>query len=231
MRTALLFQEGNFVGREYFARLSEAGWRPHRVATVGRMKPESVAREVARTNGLWRPPHVPADAVDQRFASASDPALAAWMRLEEIDVAIQGGVGILRGDALVAPRMGWLNVHPGALPAYRGSACPEWAVLNGDPVVATAHMIDHGLDTGPVVCAGRYEPPAGAGYNEFRAGLYRHCAAVLVAALERLAAEGLCAARPQSDEGAVLRPPMDEATLERVVAMFPLSSALEGISA
>lgn len=220
MRTALLFQDGNFVGREYFARLVEAGRRPDRIASVGAMTPESVAREIERTGGLWNPPALPADAVDRRFETTRDAALAAWLREERIDVAIQGGVGILRDDVLDAPRIGWLNVHPGALPAYRGNACPEWAVLKGDDVVATAHLIDAGIDTGPVIYAAPYAIDPAWSYAAFRAHLYAHCARVLVAALARLEVEGTAAASPQDETGAAYRPAMDAETLAQVKARF-----------
>lgn len=225
MRTALCFQDGNFVGREYYARLVEAGRAPTRVVAIGSMTPESVAREIERTGGLWKPPALPAGAVDRRFESTRDVALAAWLRDEEIDVAIQGGVGILRGSVLTAPRIGWLNVHPGALPAYRGNACPEWAVLNGEEVVATAHLIDAGIDTGPAICAARYAIDPAWSYAAFRAHLYAHCASVLVAALVRLEEQGHAAARPQDKTGACYRPAMDAATLARVHACFPRTGA------
>ena len=50
MRTALAFQDGNFVGREYFTRLAAAGLAPDLVVAVGRMKPESMAIECERTD-------------------------------------------------------------------------------------------------------------------------------------------------------------------------------------
>ena len=37
---------------------------------------------------------------------------------------------------------GVLNIHPGSLPSYRGKNCPEWAVLQGDKVIITAHIMD-----------------------------------------------------------------------------------------
>jgi methionyl-tRNA formyltransferase len=222
MRIALCFQDGNFVGREYFARLVEAGHAPDLVLAVGRMKPESVARERERTGGLWNPPAIPDGAIAHRFESASDPGFAARLRAEAIDVAIQGGIAILKDEALAAPLLGWVNVHPGRLPAYRGNACPEWALLNGDPVVATAHLIDAGIDTGPVICARAYEIEYGWDYAAFRAGLYRHCAAVLVDALDRLEREGLAAAAPQPPEGAVYRPPLTPAQAGAVRNLFPL---------
>jgi methionyl-tRNA formyltransferase len=205
MRAALFYQDGNFVGREYFAALVATNFSPDLVVPVGRMKPESVAIEIERTGGLWNPPPVPDDRITRRFERIDDPEIAKLITEADIDVAIQGGVGILRGALLQAPRIGWINVHPGKLPEYRGNACPEWALLNGDPVVATAHFIDAGIDTGPVIFEEAYAFSTHASYREFRANLYRHCARVLVTALARLAAAGSAARQigiAQSEERA-----------------------------
>lgn len=212
LRTALLLQDRNFVGREYLAALEAAGRRPDLVIAAGRMSEASIARERERTGGLWQPPEPPAGMVVHRFERLDDPALDALLRGASVDVAIQGGVGILKAPLLEAPAIGFLNVHPGRLPQYRGNSCPEWAVRYGEPVVATAHLIDAGIDTGPVICSAPYTPPEG-GYAAFRAGLYRHCAAVLLAALERLERDGAAAARPQDEAGARYWPPIPEEDL------------------
>lgn len=50
-------------------------------------------------------------------------------------------------------RYGILNAHPGDLPRYRGNACPNWAILNGEKEIAiTIHyMIANELDAGDIV--------------------------------------------------------------------------------
>ena len=49
---------------------------------------------------------------------------------------------------------GILNAHAGDLPRYRGNACPNWAILNGEPHVGLCiHVMQYDkLDSGPVVC-------------------------------------------------------------------------------
>jgi methionyl-tRNA formyltransferase len=223
MRIALFFQDGGFVGREYFSAVTAAGFSPALVVAAGRMKAESVAIEAERTGGLWSPPPIPMGAVTHRFDQLADPAIARLLSDAKIDVAVQGGIGILKGALLAAPRSGWLNVHPGKLPQYRGNACPEWAVLSGDQVIATAHFLDDGIDTGPVICEERYEVGAGWSYFEFRANLYRHCARVLVQALDRLERAGERArdiAQPQAEEGARYWPPLTERDRVKVRRMF-----------
>ncbi|WP_119417827.1 formyltransferase family protein [Desertibaculum subflavum] len=185
-RVALLFQDGNFVGREYFAKLAAAGRKPHLTVAIGQMKPESVAIEEARTGGRWNPPQFPANHPTLRFDSLKNPSMIEVLRRERIDICIQGGIGILKAEHLALPRLGWINVHPGRLPAYRGNSCPEWALYEDAPIVATAHIIDQGIDTGPVICERAMKVPLDWSYADLRARLYGHCADVLIEALARL---------------------------------------------
>lgn len=48
---------------------------------------------------------------------------------------------------------GFLNLHGGLLPRYRGNACANWAILNGeDEMGITIHFMDPGkLDSGPIL--------------------------------------------------------------------------------
>jgi methionyl-tRNA formyltransferase len=177
---------GNFVGPEYYAGLTRAGRAPDLVCHVGQISSDSVAWERRRTGGFWNPPPLPANQTVHAFGSLKNPTLLDLLRDEKIDVCIQAGIGILKGNLLQVPKIGWLNVHPGKLPEYRGNACPEWAVFNDDEVWATAHIIDDGIDTGPVVAARRYDYDPAGGYHRFRAGIYEHCAQVLIEALGRL---------------------------------------------
>jgi methionyl-tRNA formyltransferase len=53
--------------------------------------------------------------------------------------------------ALVIPRLGWINLHFSLLPAWRGAAPVQHAVLHGDEVTgACVFQLEEGLDTGPV---------------------------------------------------------------------------------
>jgi methionyl-tRNA formyltransferase len=53
--------------------------------------------------------------------------------------------------ALEIPRHGWVNLHFSLLPAWRGAAPVQHAVLHGDDVTgATTFLLEQGMDTGPV---------------------------------------------------------------------------------
>jgi methionyl-tRNA formyltransferase len=53
--------------------------------------------------------------------------------------------------ALAIPKHGWVNLHFSLLPAWRGAAPVQHAVLHGDEITgASVFALEAGLDTGPV---------------------------------------------------------------------------------
>ncbi|MET4095846.1 methionyl-tRNA formyltransferase [Arthrobacter sp. UYCu712] len=60
--------------------------------------------------------------------------------------------GLIPRDALDVPRYGWINLHFSLLPAWRGAAPVQRAVMAGDDVTgAVTFLLEEGLDTGPVL--------------------------------------------------------------------------------
>jgi methionyl-tRNA formyltransferase len=58
---------------------------------------------------------------------------------------------LLPPAALDVPRFGWINLHFSLLPAWRGAAPVQHAVLHGDELTgASVFQLEAGLDTGPV---------------------------------------------------------------------------------
>jgi methionyl-tRNA formyltransferase len=58
---------------------------------------------------------------------------------------------ILPASALAVPAYGWVNLHFSLLPAWRGAAPVQAAILHGDDLTgASTFLIEQGLDTGPV---------------------------------------------------------------------------------
>lgn len=63
--------------------------------------------------------------------------------------------------ALTVPTYGWVNLHFSLLPAWRGAAPVQRAVMAGDEITgATTFLLEEGLDTGPVL--GRMTTTIGA---------------------------------------------------------------------
>lgn len=60
--------------------------------------------------------------------------------------------GILKKDILDIFPKGILNAHAGDLPRYRGNACPNWAILNGEEKMGLCvHQMVPELDAGPIL--------------------------------------------------------------------------------
>jgi methionyl-tRNA formyltransferase len=82
-----------------------------------------------------------------------DPDLLDRLRALGPDAAAIVAYGALvPPDALAIPALGWVNLHFSLLPAWRGAAPVQHALLHGDDVTgATTFRLDEGLDTGPVL--------------------------------------------------------------------------------
>lgn len=81
-----------------------------------------------------------------------DPALAGRLAALEPDCCPVVAYGGLIPSALLGlPRFGWINLHFSVLPAYRGAAPVQRALLSGDTVTgATTFALVAELDAGPV---------------------------------------------------------------------------------
>lgn len=103
----------------------------------------------------------------------------------------------LPAEVLRLPRLGCLNVHPSLLPRHRGPDPMFWTFRAGDREAGvTSHLMDSGLDAGPVLLQERLPLPDGIA----EVAVERWCAerggALLVASLRGLAA-GTLVPRPQ----------------------------------
>jgi methionyl-tRNA formyltransferase len=118
---------------------------------------------------------------------------------------------ILPKAVLEALPRGCVNVHGSILPAYRGAAPVQWAVIRGEAETGVTIMqLDEGMDTGPALLERRVaiEPEETAG--ELLARLAPIGAAALLEALEGLAA-GTLAPVPQDHARATHAPMLTKA--------------------
>ncbi len=83
---------------------------------------------------------------------ASDPDLEVWLTdLAPDCVAVVAYGSLIPATLLTVPPHGWVNLHFSLLPAWRGAAPVQHAVMAGDDVTgATTFQLEAGLDTGPV---------------------------------------------------------------------------------
>jgi methionyl-tRNA formyltransferase len=108
--------------------------------------------------------------------------------------------------ALEIPAHGWINLHFSLLPAWRGAAPVQHAVLHGDEITgASVFQLEQGLDTGPVfgTLTDDIHPTDTAG--DLLERLATAGAKLLVAVLDAIGA-GTARAVPQPAEGVSLAP-------------------------
>jgi methionyl-tRNA formyltransferase len=90
-------------------------------------------------------------------SSMRDESVLQALAAAEADLFVVVAFGhILRESVLKLPRIACINVHASLLPAYRGPAPIQWAVINGERETGVTTMImDKGLDTGDILLTDR----------------------------------------------------------------------------
>lgn len=86
-------------------------------------------------------------------AAKVDAGVTAKIAVTNPDVAaIVAYGGLIPRAALDVPAQGWINLHFSLLPAWRGAAPVQRAVIAGDEITgAVTFLLEEGLDTGPVL--------------------------------------------------------------------------------
>jgi methionyl-tRNA formyltransferase len=171
--------------------------RPDAPAGRGRALRPSPVKELAAQHGL--PVLTPRHPREEDFQQQ--------LRALAPDVCPTVAYGaLLPRPALDIPRIGWVNLHFSLLPAWRGAAPVQHALLAGDEVTgATTFLIEEGLDTGPWfgMLTEEIRPTDTAG--DLLARLADAGAGLLVATLDALE-DGTVSALPQPGEGVSLAP-------------------------
>jgi methionyl-tRNA formyltransferase len=148
--------------------------QPNRRRGRGRKLSAPPVAELAQENGL--PLRQPA-----RISEVAE-------ELSDYDALVVAAYGqILRPDTLYASREGAWNVHASLLPAYRGAAPIERAIMAGERETGVSIMrMDEGLDTGPVALQYPTPIPPDMTGGELTRALAELGAKAIVEAMSRL---------------------------------------------
>jgi len=122
------------------------------------------------------PPGVPVRAFPaERYPDRiqRDLALAEWLGSHEVDLAVTAGwLWLLTPEFLDRFPNRVVNVHPTLLPAFPGRHSVEAAVAYGVRVHGvTVHLVDAGVDTGPILAQAARNFPEPAPAASVRAAL------------------------------------------------------------
>jgi formyltetrahydrofolate-dependent phosphoribosylglycinamide formyltransferase len=122
---------------------------PAEVVAVGSDRPAE-GLEHARRRGL---PTFVCAVGEHPDRAAWDRALATEIAAFEPDLVVSAGFMKIVGPVVLAAFGGRLiNTHPALLPAFPGAHAVRDALAAGVPVTgATVHVVDAGVDTGPVL--------------------------------------------------------------------------------
>jgi methionyl-tRNA formyltransferase len=130
-------------------------------------------------------------------------------QLAELDVDCAPVVAygaLLPQAALDLPRHGWVNLHFSLLPAWRGAAPVQHAIMAGDEITgASTFRVEAGLDTGPVFGTVTEVIGLRDTAGDLLDRLAVSGAQLLVATLDGIA-DGSLDPRPQPAEGVSLAP-------------------------
>ncbi|MFV0462336.1 MAG: methionyl-tRNA formyltransferase [Nostocoides sp.] len=195
--------------------------RPEARAGRGRRVTPSPVHEVAREAGIevLTPPS-PRDEVFQQRLAALSPDVCP--------VVAYGA--LIPSSVLQVPRHGWVNLHFSLLPAWRGAAPVQRAIMAGDEVTgASTFQIEAGLDTGPVFgsMTELIRPDDTAGTLMDR--LSRLAAPLLVATVDAIA-DGRAIPVAQPVDGITLAPKIevDEAGVRWATPAFAVDRHIRG---
>jgi methionyl-tRNA formyltransferase len=141
-----------------------------------------------------------------------DPAFLAALRDLRPDCCPVVAYGALvPRAALDVPAYGWVNLHFSLLPAWRGAAPVQHAIMAGDQITgASTFRIEAGLDTGPVFGTVTEEIGPRDTAGDLLGRLSVSGAGLLVATLDGIA-DGSLVAEPQPAEGVSLAPRIETA--------------------
>jgi methionyl-tRNA formyltransferase len=212
----LLFLSGSRysrLGGEIASRLPSSEWEMHALAervTMDRARSLTVRRVATKVRELVESKlarllscetaspalcDVPGVRVHQVDKLGDPQSLELVRELAPFACINTGGCGILRRQFLAATGP-VLNVHCG-LPRTRGFNAVEWSAWHRLAVRLCVHLLDAGIDTGPVVLAREFPIIPGATADQLRVAYEDHYADLIVGALERLVEHGPAAATAQ----------------------------------
>ena len=123
---------------------------------------------------------------------------------------------ILQPAFIRVPQYGVINLHSGILPDYRGVMATFWAMLAGEPQIGTTlhHIVDAGIDTGPVIEINRRKTRPKSSYLANVIGLYAEGCDAIIRAFRTFSTIGTLTGDPQIKGGQYFAAP-DSAAITR----------------
>lgn len=128
------------------------------VVAVASNRPGAKALERARSASI---DHAVFETGPDADRVARDDAMAAWLTERDVGLVVLAGyMELLTPEFLARFPQAVINVHPALLPAFPGLHAIEQALAYGVKVFGvTVHLVDEGVDSGPIVLQRAVELP------------------------------------------------------------------------
>jgi len=143
-----------------------------RIALVLSDKPDALILQRAAKNGI---PHAVIECAGHRnkFPQTTQQETATKLKQAGVDlVCLAGFMRLVKAPLLDAFPSRILNIHPSLLPAFPGVAAWEQAVnAKAKETGVTVHIVDSGMDTGPIVLQEAMKVNAGETADQLHARL------------------------------------------------------------
>ena len=155
-------------------------------------------------------------------------ALKAWNADLQVVVAFR----MLPRIVWSMPPMGTINLHSSLLPAYRGAAPINWAIINGEAITGlTTFRLAHEIDTGDIIMSRKLDigPDETAGHLHDR--MMVAGAGLLVETVERIL-DGSAKPLPQDESKVSAAPKIfhDDAKIDPLKSVRQIHNFVRGMS-
>ena len=141
------------------------------VVAVASDRAEAMALARAREAGV---PVAVFPGSDYGERAERDEAIADWLAARDVELVVLAGYMQLLSPGFVDRFRGRiLNVHPALLPSFPGLDAIERALAHGVRVTGvTVHIVDEGVDSGPIVLQRAVEVPASRDRGELETRIH-----------------------------------------------------------
>jgi len=133
--------------------------------------------------------------------SANDDRTISTLRALKAKVVIISQTRILSRRVLESIPAAFINVHTGITPQYRGHHGAYWSLVNGEPESCgvSVHIVDPGVDTGPVIAQARIIPSPADSYFTYHWLQLAAALPLLIRAIEDALSGRLVTRKPRTD--------------------------------
>ena len=129
----------------------------------------------SRTRGLSDPTDSPSQKPLREFfvRSHNGPDCRQILEDQQVDLLLLATDTIIKTPILQIPRLGTLNAHPGWIPRFRGLGGLLYQIERGFRPAVTLHLVDQGIDTGPVIVRREFDIDARRGLDGLQESVWQ----------------------------------------------------------